>query len=50
MEDITDADYMHEKRVCNEFEIKYLGEYYDLYLINDTLLWSDVFETSEKCV
>ena len=23
---ITDADYAHEKRVCKDFEIKYLGE------------------------
>ena len=23
---------MHAKRVCKDFEIKYLGEYYDLYL------------------
>ena len=22
MEDITDADYVHEKRVCKDFEIK----------------------------
>ena len=29
MEDITDGDYMHVKRVCKEFEIKNLGEYYD---------------------
>ena len=32
MEDITDADYMHAKRVCKDFEIKHLFEYYDLYL------------------
>ena len=31
MEDITDADYAHAKRVCKDFEIKNLGEYYDLY-------------------
>ena len=24
MEDITDADYVHEKRVCKDFEIKIL--------------------------
>ena len=33
MEDITDADYMHAKRVCKGFEIKYLGEYHDLICI-----------------
>ena len=26
MEDITDADYMHSKRVCKDFEIKNLAE------------------------
>ena len=35
MEDITDADYMHVKRVCKDFEIKNLGEYHDLYFRND---------------
>ena len=30
MEDIADADYMHGKRVCKDFEIKNLGEYHDL--------------------
>ena len=29
MEDITDADYMHAKRVCKDFEIKKLVEYHD---------------------
>ena len=27
MDDITDADYAHAKRVCEDFEIKHLGEY-----------------------
>ena len=31
MEDITDADYAHAKRVCKSFEIKNLEDYYDLY-------------------
>ena len=44
MEDITDADYAHAKRVCKDFEIKNLGEYYDLYVQSDTLLLADVFE------
>ena len=30
MEDITDADYAHAKRVCKDFEIKNLGEYHDI--------------------
>ena len=44
MEDITDAGYMHAKRVCKDFEIKNLGEYHDLYLKNDTVFLADVFE------
>ena len=32
MEDITDADYTHEKIVCKDYEIKNLGEYHDLYV------------------
>ena len=42
MEDITDADYMHTKRVCKDFEIKNISEYHDLYLKSDTLLLADV--------
>ena len=48
MEDITDADYMHAKRVCKEFEIKKLGKYHDLYLKSETLLLANVFENFRK--
>ena len=44
MEDIIDEVYVHAKRVCQDFEIKNLGEYHDLYVQSDTLLLSDVFE------
>ena len=44
MEDITDADYAHAKRVCKDFEIKILGEYHDFYVQTNTLLLPDVFE------
>ena len=44
MEDITDADYSHTKRLCKDPEIKNLGEYRDLYIQKDTLLLADVFE------
>ena len=44
MEDDTDADYAHAKRVCNDFEIKNVGEYHDSYVQSDTLLLADVFE------
>ena len=48
MEDITDADYIHAKRDCKDFEIKKSGEYYDLYLKSDTLIMEDVFEDFRK--
>ena len=48
MEDITDADYMHAKKVCKNFEKKKLGKYYDLYLKNDILLLADVFKNFRK--
>ena len=38
MEDITDADYTHEKIVCKDYETKNLGEYHDLYVQSNTLL------------
>ena len=44
MEDITDADYVHAKRVSKDFEIKDLGEHHDLYVQGLTLLLADVFE------
>ena len=44
MEDITDSDYTHTKRVCKDFQIKNLGEYHYLYVQSDTLLLADVFE------
>ena len=44
MEDITDADYAHAKRICKDLEIKKLGGNHDLYIQSDTLLLADVFE------
>ena len=44
MEDITDKYYAHAKRVCKDFEIKNLIEYHDLYVLNNMLLFADVFE------
>ena len=43
LEDITYFDYIHAKRVCKDFEIKYLGEYHYFYLKIDTLFLADVF-------
>ena len=51
MDNITDADYAHKKRVCKDFEIKKLGEYHDLCVQSDTLLLVDVFENfGNKCI
>ena len=44
MEDITDAEYAHTKRVCKDFKIKRLGKDHDLYVQSNTLLLADVFE------
>ena len=44
MEDITDAGFAHAKKVCKDFEIKDLGEYYDLHVQSDASLLHDVFE------
>ena len=44
MEDITDADFVHSKKICKNFKIKNLGEYHDLYVKSDTLLLANVFE------
>ena len=48
MANIADADYMHAKSVCKDFEIKYLGKYYDFYLNGKTLRFADVFENFRK--
>ena len=44
IEDITDADHAHPKRLSKEFQIKNVGEYHDFYVQSDTLLLADVFE------
>ena len=44
MEDITDTNDMHVKRVCKDFEINNLGGYHDFYLKSDTLLFADIFQ------
>ena len=48
MEDITDSECSHTRRVCKDFKIKNLGEYHDLYLKSDTLLLANVFENFGK--
>ena len=51
LEDITDKDYPHAKKVFEEFNVKNLGDYHDLYVQSDTLLLADVFENfRNKCI
>ena len=38
MEDITNVNYAHTKRVSKDFEIKDLGEYHDLYVQSDFIV------------
>ena len=44
MEDITDIDYRHAKRVFKIFNNENIGDYHDLYVQSDTVLLADVFE------
>ena len=43
-EDITDTHCIYAKRVCINFNIKILGKYNDLYVQNNTILLTIVFE------
>ena len=44
MEDVTNIDHRHAKKVIKIFNNKNTGEYHDLYLESDTLLLSHVLE------
>ena len=51
MEDITNADCTHTKKICKDFEIKSLDEYYDLYVQSDKSLLAYVFSNfRNKCL
>ena len=51
MEDITDVDYRHAKRVLKYFNHKNLGIYHNLYVQSGTLLLAYVFENfRKKCI
>ena len=42
---ITDADYVHAKRVGKDLKIRYLTEYHDLHVQGNTLLFSYYLRT-----
>ena len=44
MNNITDVDYRHGKKIFKKFKLKHLGDYHDLHVQSDTLLLADVFE------
>ena len=51
LENISDKKYLHAQKVRDEFEIRNLGEYHDLYVQTDTLLLADVYEKfRDKCI
>ena len=51
MENITNSDYRHDKRVFKTFNNKNVGDYHDLYVQSDVLLLADVFENfRDQCL
>ena len=51
MEDLTDVDHRHAKRVLKNLNNKNLGDYHDLYVQSDVLLVADVFDNfRNKCI
>lgn len=46
--DVTDEMYEHAHTVWNEFNVKTLGEYSDIYLKTDVLILCDIFESFRK--
>ena len=51
LEDITDKDYTNIQKIFEEFNLKNLGDYHDLYVQSDALLLADKFEIfRNKCI
>ena len=51
MKDITDFDHRHAKRVFKSLHNNNLGDYHDMYVQNDTLLFAYVFGNfRNKCI
>ena len=45
MSKISESDYKHAQRVWEEFGVRNIGDYHDLYLRTDVVLLANVFET-----
>ena len=51
MDDITDVDYWHAKRVLENFDHKSLGDYHDLYVQSEALSLPNLFwNFRNKCI
>ena len=48
MSGISEKDYQHSCKVWNEFDLKNMGDYHDLYLETDVILLANVFESFRK--
>ena len=44
MSKISDSDYKHAQRVWEEFGVRNIGDYHDLYLRTDVVLLANIFE------
>ena len=48
MSGISEKYYQHACKVWNEFDLKNMGDYHDLYLETDVILLANVFESFRK--